>query len=483
MKKFIIFAVMFTSAVLCLAQAVDQTKAMQRASRYFNEHVRPAGLRSTADAEPAAVTPWMAGDTTCMYAVQIDGGGWVLVSADERTTASVLAYSENGTFDTNDMPDGMKWLLGDYADQILRVKRDTAIVTSVATPGLRSNQPSNPGTGSAIYTPGEWLLNLKGEGEILWNQSRYPSQKKNFELEGDSCSRAYNYFCPTFGLRNTKIGCNCSKAPAGCGPVAMGQIMRYWKWPNWAVVTEQDNARIKFYEWDFMPVQVDMNTSVEDAQRVSSLLRDLGIVAKTEYGPEDSGTPLDDLQRTLLWYSYHVKREKVSNDVSGTIRNEICEGRPVIFVGWTNDDGHYFVIDGYGNEAGQMDFFHINWGWGPRNNPKTDRTYCLLNKLCPYIEITPEETFSRGQEIFYQIYPECQQQGAHSTISGEVSTSTPVSASNKIEADCIVNSGELFLQSNEVELKSGFEVKPGASLYVTTPAYQYCQTKGPGRTK
>ena len=125
MKRFTIFVLLSVTAAALRAQTVTQAEAMQRASRYYNQHVRPAGLRSTAETEVSQVTPWMAGDTTCMYAVQMDGGGWVLVSADDRTTASVLAYSENGTFDTDDMPDGMRWLLELYSEEILYIKDST----------------------------------------------------------------------------------------------------------------------------------------------------------------------------------------------------------------------------------------------------------------------------------------------------------------------------------------------------------------------
>ena len=63
MKKFVIFALMSVTVAALQAQTVTQTEAMQRASEYFNRHVRPAALRSTASAEPSGVTPCMAGDT------------------------------------------------------------------------------------------------------------------------------------------------------------------------------------------------------------------------------------------------------------------------------------------------------------------------------------------------------------------------------------------------------------------------------------
>ena len=147
MKGLFIFALMSVMTTALQAQTISQTEAMQRASEYFNRHVRPAALRSTASAKPSGVTPWMAGDTTCMYAVQMTEGGWVLVSADDRTTASVLAYSENGTFDTDDMPDGMKWLMNLYASQI-QIQSNTHV--EYVVPSLELLPGTEIGLGSSL---------------------------------------------------------------------------------------------------------------------------------------------------------------------------------------------------------------------------------------------------------------------------------------------------------------------------------------------
>ena len=484
MKKFVIFALMSVMTTALQTQTVSQTEAMQRATEYFNRNVRPAALRSTASVEPSGVTPWMAGDTTCMYAVQMAEGGWVLVSADDRTTSSVLAYSENGTFDTDDMPDGMKWLLGDYARQILYIKRDSTIILKQApksedASALRSTQPQNNGSGSAIYTPGEWLLNLEGEGEILWNQSWVADGSKD-----SLCELSYNYYCPE--ASSPELADHCGKCPAGCGPVAMGQIMRYWKWPSHALVPKEQGSteqQMKAYEWDLMPVQIDAHTSIENAQLCASLLRDIGLVAGTVYGATSSGTDEMDFVRAFGAFSYHIDYSPMEDDCSNLIRNEIDEGRPIVISAYRQDkDGHYFIVDGYKNEAGQIDYFHINWGWGPRNSEE-DRTYCLLSALCPREIITIEETFLYDKILYYHIYPECSPIGDKTTVSGAILQDIDVNIqmSHKIDANCVVQSGKLKLQADEVELQPGFEVKEGAALYVTVPSYQYCQTQGPGK--
>lgn len=52
-----------------------------------------------------------------LYAFNIEGGGYVIASADDRTLP-VLGYSQTGSFDVNQIPDNMRTWLQGYAEQI-----------------------------------------------------------------------------------------------------------------------------------------------------------------------------------------------------------------------------------------------------------------------------------------------------------------------------------------------------------------------------
>ena len=49
--------------------------------------------------------------------------------------------------------------------------------------------------------------------------------------------------------------------------------------------------------------------------------------------------------------------------------------RPIIYVGYSNDGGHAWNIDGY-----EDDYFHNNWGWGGSQNG-----YYLLSSLYGFV--------------------------------------------------------------------------------------------------
>ena len=457
---------MFTSAALCQAQAVDQTKAMQRASRYYNQHVRPAGLRSTAEAEPAAVTPWMAGDTTCMYAVQMDGGGWVLVSADDRTTASVLAYSENGTFDTNDMPDGMRWLMDMYASQIQEVKNSTDSVPTPTQGGFRK-QKTEVDSGSDIYTPGKYLLKIDGQ-EILWGQS-----------VGYGCEKSYNALCPECDGEK----CDCGHCDAGCGPVALAMVMRYWQWPPSAAIPTTpggDEKVARFYDWEKMPYRIGSKTPNESALAIAGLLRDCGYAAESSYKEDYTLTWRRGMVDALETFFFHTEglSLRAGTDWDDRIRNEINHGRPVIYNGtdlslleWSS---HWFVIDGYKNESDSINYFHINWGWRGKDNG-----YYMLKTL----KIDEKENYATAQAAIMGVYPDCT---GYLPFGSQYITTAPgtiKSVPNRpvhTELQVSMNTRVEYVVPS-IELLPGTKIELGSSLDIQiAPTYQFCNKKGPG---
>ena len=42
------------------------------------------------------------------------GGGFVIVAADDMARNMVLGYADSGTFDADSMPAAMRWWLGEY---------------------------------------------------------------------------------------------------------------------------------------------------------------------------------------------------------------------------------------------------------------------------------------------------------------------------------------------------------------------------------
>ena len=60
-----------------------------------------------------------------LYAFNIEGGGYVIASGDDRTLP-VLGYSMTGSIDADDMPDNMRSWLQSYAEQIAFLPTSTS---------------------------------------------------------------------------------------------------------------------------------------------------------------------------------------------------------------------------------------------------------------------------------------------------------------------------------------------------------------------
>ena len=466
MKRIAIFVLLSVMVAALQAQSVTQAEAMQRASRYYNQHVRPAGLRSTAETEVSQVTPWMAGDTTCMYAVQMAGGGWVLVSADDRTTASVLAYSENGTFDTNDMPDGMRWLLGLYSEEI-RYVMDSVEASDMEREPQFYDQGLNTG-GSAYYDPGNALLNTS-LGEIQWGQG--------YVLGGSEayCERSYNYYCPA-----GEDG-KCGRCPVGCGAVALGQIMRYWQWPPGAEVptTISKNGGITsdkqwhYYDWNQMPLQLRPTTDIDSAHAVARLLKDIGYTAHTDYDADGSGTSITYLNSTLKDFGYHTNGyDIVHGNWGDDIRAEINQGRPVLYGGDREDGGHWFVIDGYSQDDPTV--FHINWGWGKQD---AYDFLCKLSNLDP----NGKGPYNKSVKIVTGIYPECSTLKVIHLGSGSIETDILHLCFPTIQSANQLKRGKYIFETDDMIFLPGFSAEIGVEVQIITPSYQYCNSYGPGK--
>ena len=82
--------------------------------------------------------------------------------------------------------------------------------------------------------------------------------------------------------------------------------------------------------------------------------------------------------------------------MGGYGKNELDEGRPLIYKGYTEDlgAGHAFVINGY-----DEDYFHLNWGWSGSYNG-----WYLISNLSP-----GGYNFSTWQGAIINLYPEIEQ--------------------------------------------------------------------------
>ena len=263
-----------------------------------------------------------------LYAFNCEGGGYVIVSGDDRTTP-ILAYSTGGSLDVAEMPSNLRTWIDGYDDQISRLRQGYAKL--LAKRAAQDRPTIEP------------LIKTR------WNQ-RDP----------------YNWECP----KDMKAGGVLSAS--GCVATAMSQVMYYHKWPQEATLPYttpgKKDVPSTTFEWDKMlPIYEEGQYTEAQGNAVAHLMRWAGWSVDMEYAASMSGSATGRIEKALRqcfgydknvhWVNYGEYSLDAWEEL---IYNELANGRPVIYNGYnSNHEGHSFICDGY--EDGK---FHFNWGWG-----------------------------------------------------------------------------------------------------------------------
>lgn len=297
------------------AKRITQWQAQQQAYSFW-------GKQMPQKAKAKSRTATTASPSDAYYVFNNDAGGFVIIAGDDAVTP-VLGYTSTGSFDAENLPDGLKDLLKSYERQIA---------------ALGDNYVANQTATRAAFT-GEKLLNT-----AKWNQGN-----------------PFNKYTPN----NYVTGC---VATAGAivmkhhGYPAKGTGSHSYTWNGQTLTANFGHT----YDWASMPAKYD-GTNDADFDGVARLMSDLGVAVEMQYDKDGSGAYIGNLVTALQKYygysklSHLMAIEDVGAEAwNGKLREEIDANRPVLYA--ASDPaggGHAFVIDGYKDES-----FSVNWGWG-----------------------------------------------------------------------------------------------------------------------
>lgn len=297
------------------AKRITQWQAQQQAYSFW-------GKQMPQKAKAKSRTATTASPSDAYYVFNNDAGGFVIIAGDDAVTP-VLGYTSTGSFDAENLPDGLKDLLKSYERQIA---------------ALGDNYVANRTATRAAFT-GEKLLKT-----AEWNQMA-----------------PFNKYTP-----NNYV--------TGCVATAGAIVMKHHGYPAKGIGShtytwnEQDlTANFEHdYDWANMPTKYTVGND-EAFDGVARLMSDLGVAVEMKYAKGGSGASMEDLLTALKKYFGYSKYARllaiadlgaeVWND---RLRAEIDANRPILYSAVdSNKGGHSFVIDGYKDES-----FSVNWGWG-----------------------------------------------------------------------------------------------------------------------
>lgn len=318
-----------------------------------------------------------------------NNAGFYILGADDLVPG-VLGYSDNGAFDINDIPDGLRqWM------DVLNKQIDASIA---------SNTPLYSSTEDNIYSTVDHLITT------YWGQG------------GKTTSNPFAQDCPVIDDQRTY---------AGCVPTAMAMMMHYYKYPEMGTgsvsyVTETNKIEQSAdfnttYDWNLMQDAYGMYSpdgtsnlqempySPEAGDAVAKLMHHCGVAVQADYGIKDTPAPSLDIHYAMTRYFGYdlgvmVRDRSCYTDSEWTelVYGELAEGRPALFGAYTGKEGHCFILDGYDNG-----FFHVNWGW----SGKANGYYALTGSdaLHPVLQEPDGEpmndAFIYGQTFFQGLQP------------------------------------------------------------------------------
>lgn len=358
-KKLSISCVLAVAGLMAAnAGNIDANAARQAANDFIKKNVAAKGMfkaPSMADIK-LAYTEASSVEGNAYYVFNIQGGGWIIMAGYDGAK-QVLAYGDKGNIDVNNLPDNMKGYLNMLKGQI-----ETAQAYKGETVPVKATKRSTA-VGPLLKT--DW-----SQGEPM------------------------NRLCPTNGAGQI--------TSVGCGPLAMAQIMYYWKYPNevstvpgYSISWSQYMSELPATTFDYSLMLDNYYThnpetgnptgyvdfTDEQANEVAKLCRYCGQACKVRYGNANgtsSGSYTYDQRDAFILFGYNEGMQLIGKDPSSYNANyptkytieewcdliniELQAGRPIPYHDMY--EGHAWVLDGVDADGK----FHMNWGFNGRFN-------------------------------------------------------------------------------------------------------------------
>ena len=295
------------------------------------------------------------------YVFNVSGDeGFVIVAGDDRVKP-ILAYSTKGQYDPQHVSEGFAFTLNNFCEDIQYVREHNLN----ATPDIIAEWKSVNETGG-LNRSRQTRIVVDELCQTLWHQNFPWNSQCPEDPEGDG-GHVY----------------------AGCVATAMGQVMKFWEWPQTGTgshsyhpngyAQQSANFGQTEYHFELMPNTLDSTNTEEEYFETAQFLHHLGISVDMQYSGHGSGAYSDDVPDALRNYFRYNCDDHITNYGGGWwggYSNQewaqmlkdggLDEHIPLYYSGQDDDNqgGHAFVCDGYD----ENNYFHFNWGWSGRDN-------------------------------------------------------------------------------------------------------------------
>lgn len=331
MKKLILIMLSLSIFVPLSAKVVTSAEAESIAAAFFESKPHKSVSRQL---KRALRSNFSDNQSVSEYYIYNNGenDGFVIVAGDSNISP-ILAYSDTGSFDWNNLPPNLEEWLSQMKVYVKAMSRaDKGASETIPKPEAK-----------VLYETAEWGQN-------------YP----------------FNARCPLDGTKRTLTGCTAT---------SFAILLRYFEYPYSGYnVTESysyvDAARNNItigseslsgpFHWDDMPLKYSTSWTQDNIEAVSEIMYICSVSAKAAFGVKE--TPGDTYQchkvlQTNLDYDkaslYHRRSWYSDGEWISRVIAHLDKIGPLLYSANSREGGHSFIVDGYDSEIN----FHINWGW------------------------------------------------------------------------------------------------------------------------
>ncbi|MBQ6084376.1 MAG: C10 family peptidase [Bacteroidales bacterium] len=394
MKKTLLFIAIFALTTgEIFAGPVDAQRAQQIGQRFLSS------AKGSQKTDIQLVYTSATREAVDYYAFNVsDGNGFVIIAGDDRVKP-ILAYSTIGSFNPNDIADGFEFTLNSFSHEIQYIRDNNIKATA----------------------------DIKAEWESVAETGFINKERKSRSVVGPLCQTIWNQNFPWNSQCPEDEEGNGGHVYAGCVATAMGQVMKYWNYPEHGTgsysynpegyPTQSANFGETEYHFELMPNSLDSLSTEEDYFYIAQFLHHLGISVDMQYSGHGSGAysysvpvalqtyfgyTTDEVETLGFWgYNFYTNEQWIQMLKDGGLD----EGMPLYYSG--SDDngagGHAFVCDGYD----ENDYFHFNWGWSGRDDAwcpigalnTTKYAFNESNSFIGHIQPASPEYFLRPENI------------------------------------------------------------------------------------
>ena len=371
MRKLFLGLAALMLSMTVLAERVSEEDAALVANNFMNVGNTVSGVQKAPAKKMVLKKAATASENQYYVYENANGEGWVMVAAND-VAHPILAYSNTGTFRTDNQPANLKvWLRG-YDRQITRAAQDENYVAN--------EQVQN-----------EWKTLRKGANPV-----------KTAVVVSPLIKTGWDQGSPYWNLCPQKSGSRCY---TGCVATAMAQVMNYHQWPKNGTgshtikgTSYSANFGSTTYDWENMLNSYSGSSTSAQKTAVATLMYHCGVAVDMSYGTAaEGGSGAYTIDYNGYWSSHGTMCAETaltqffgykSSTIKGYYRDgspedgmkswtkaewiamlkeELDAQRPIMYAGAGYEDpsdpdtgyGHSFVCDGYDSS----DKFHFNWGW------------------------------------------------------------------------------------------------------------------------